>query len=589
MIELNLEINRFNHKYLIFYIILFISYILAIINLFYLQSSVPIGYVIDIYRQLPDVFWYLSIIIYFICCLSILQKIQILRYAGNVLLLINFSTILLVPYKLGYYNYGSADELSHIGEISHIILSSHVDKLNIYPLTHIIYANSSLICQIPVNVTSLLFPVYFSIMFAVGMVIFTRSITPTYKELHYVIIPFCFIYYLGHFHLSNIPYYTFFAVLPIFLFVLIKYFQNRSTSLSIVITIFLIVFPFAHPFIFMFILYILILAKLEDFILNKKSNIQKLITISLITYLAWATYNASIMVRFSTLVGLIGNKLARPIVFMGGLDTLRQSDMSLAEIFNLIFYYYVRYLIPVLFISIFILFFIINRKLFNKNNQVDISKSIKLFLIFVSFELFLFLNPIIVHNFDRISNLNLAIFGIIPLFAISFYHFILNHEMKPICFLVGAILLSLIFASATYGVFFSPRIYHPNIGVPNNEVLGMSWLFTHKSQVPIKDLVGSIGPRYADLFFGWSESEKRVSEDLLRQQYASTPDHFGYDTSNHYLSKSSYIVLTTMAEEMYQTLFSRLDKYNGEDFYKFRNDFLIKKIYDSLNIAIYIS
>ena len=139
-----------------------------------LKKVTPTGYTIDIYSQLPPIFWYNSIIIYFIGCLLILGIEKKYNIFGIIISFLNYYQIYLVSYMLGYFSYGTSDELTHIGEYKNIISSGHISSYNIYPATHIIYSTVSLISNIKPNIVSLMLPSFFSILFIIGIYAFSK-------------------------------------------------------------------------------------------------------------------------------------------------------------------------------------------------------------------------------------------------------------------------------------------------------------------------------------------------------------------------------------------------------------------------------
>jgi hypothetical protein len=74
------------------------------------------------------------------------------------------------------------------------------------------------------------------------------------------------------------------------------------------------------------------------------------------------------------------------------------------------------------------------------------------------------------------------------------------------------------------------------------------------------------------------------------------PDHFGYGNDNRSFaeinlktSEQAYIILLTTDELLYQKVpgYMEVGRYNTQDFYRFRNDNSINKIFDDMNIEIY--
>jgi hypothetical protein len=208
--------------------------------------------------------------------------------------------------------------------------------------------------------------------------------------------------------------------------------------------------------------------------------------------------------------------------------------------------------------------------------------------IFWAYQLFLLLNSFISHGTDRITNLNYAIFPMVPLFALSLYY-ITNMFFKHKSKFIASVILTIIFLSSVYGALYSPYIFHANIAGTYNEFHGMNWLFKAKSEMPIYDLSGDMGYRYSDLINNWSTTKERFGKDILWASEGKVPDHLGYDKNNFFNNSKIYIVITTKGEFLYQTLYKEVGRYDKSDFEKFRNDSCVGKIYDNKNIEIYCS
>lgn len=581
--------NEFRNKCILTLLAL-VAISIIINNMILLGKCTPIGYVIDIYSQLPSIFWYGLSIVYFIGCLLILQKKRDFKKIGIIILLINYCLVLFIPYELGYFCYGRADEMSHIGEMRNIISTGYIDPINIYPAMHIIFTSVSLMCNVEPNITSLLLPTFLSILFVFGMFVFSRLFINYDKSLLSLIIPCSLVYYLGFFHFQNIPHYVFFTLVPLILFVLFKYLNSKTFSISVIFTIFVLLLPFAHPFIFILLAYLFILIALKDILSKAKtSNIYTLLTILICSFVAWVIYNVYYLKSFTLLYHIYIEMLRKPVMAKG-LEKLSIISLSTTELFKFIFIYYGRYIIPLFFVAIMVFYVVKKRKSIQKDKlRNNTYMLIAILIVFGSFESFLLFNPFVCHNPIRLFDLNFVVFAMIPLFAISIYELILKKKQKWKTIIISSVILTLVFTSSMYGVFYSPYIHHSNVATTYNEVDGMNWLFNHKDEKPIYDLLGAIGYRYCDLLYGYSETEQRFNKDILWSGAGKVHDHFGYDKNKHFNETNKYVVIMTEGELLYQTVYKKVGRYNASDFEKFRSDPNVNKMYDSLNIEIYKS
>ncbi len=562
-----------------------VSFILISINFLLLSNSTPEGYKINIYSQLPSYFWVNLTIIYFIGCILVLQRKDFFKKIGISSLLINYLSIFLVPISLGYFIYGTSDELTHLGEIKNIVLTGHVDRFNVYPLTHIIYSMVSLIVNLEPNLVSSILPSIFSIVFILGIIAFSKLYLGFEQNLIPIVFLSSLIYYFGHFHFSNVPNFSYFSLVPVILYSMGKYLHHRDFSISTVVTIFIVTICFAHPFVWLFIGYLLALIILSKKYLPQISNVYTIFLLLASTFVLWFIKSFYLQ-EFSKIYNSFVNSQIDSVAIKG-FSLLSKIDFSPTELLRFMFLYGGRYIIPIFLICLYAMFFFRSNK-YPKDTLRSISQLFMIAVAFGFYQIVLLINPMISHGPDRIMNLNYFLFAMVPLFAVSLYYiFNINGKWKSI--LTPSLILSLIFSLSVYGAFYSPYIYQPNIGTTYNEVDGMNWLFNHKGSMPIHDLFGESGHRYSSLFYGWSITKEKLGSDVLVTKAGVLQDHFGYDNNEYFNMPNSYIVLTSESTLAYTTIYEKFSKYTISDFYKLENDPKVNKVYDSLNIKILMS
>ncbi len=505
---------------------------------------------------------------------------------------LNYYQIYLVPYMLGYFSYGTSDELSHIGELKNIVSSGYVSFYNIYPATHIIYSIISLVSSIKPNIVSLMLPSFFSILFMIGIFIFSKyylysNNSFSDKKILSVVYLCSIIYFFGHFHFSNVPNYAYFTWVPIFLYSLNKYLKLRTFSISIILTLFMIVIPFTHPFVYLFTVYIFLVLFAANFLnIVKIPHIKGLFELLLCTFSLWFI-NSYILRLIPGLYKKFSTHEIDPVAAKG-ISQFSKINLDYTELLKLIYIYGARYIIPLTFIIAF-LYLIYKKKIYFQDDKLKVIFSLSITVAICGmYQLFLLFNSFISHGIDRITNLNYAIFPMIPLFALSLYY-IMNIFFKFKSKIAVSLVLTVIFISSVYGALYSPYIFHPNIAGTYNEVYGMNWLFENKNEMPIYDLAGDMGYRYSDLINNWSNTRERFGKDILWTSEGKVPDHLGYDKNNFFNNSKIYIIITTKGELLYQTLYKEVGRYDKSDFEKFRNDPYVGKIYDNKNIEIYYS
>ena len=234
----------------IFVLLAILCFILLIRNLFLLRSIQPVGYVVDIYSMFSLNFYLVLIICYFVATFLVLNGEKLL---GSLILCFNHFEILIIPYMLGYYSMGRADDMSYIGEYLQIATSGHFASWNIYPASHIIGASISLISNLEAHYTSFIIPIIFSFMFIAGIYLFSRELFSDSCICSLVIVS-SFILYLGMYNFLNVPHALFFSLMPFYLcYFYIYFWRDKSIAFSIIFLLMTLLIPFTHPFIVFFL------------------------------------------------------------------------------------------------------------------------------------------------------------------------------------------------------------------------------------------------------------------------------------------------------------------------------------------------
>lgn len=564
---------------------IFTSFVL-VYNLLILYYYIPSGYKIDIYSQLPLVFWISIVLVYFISCILILQRDNTLKIIGVIFLILNFSIIYLILSKLGYYIYGPSDELTHIGRLNSYLSNGYIDYENIYPATAILYLSTSLFSGLEIREISFILPAFANLLFISGMVVLSNNIIRIPSSILYIFIPSSFILYFGHFHFSNIPQYTYFVLIPLILYALLSYLVQKSSSKAIVLVIFLLVTPFSHPFHWMFLMLTLFCIFVYAFLSRNNQNILNILILGFVSFTTWFLYSS----LFNKFENIFSSFLSGSIDIVAEktLSQFDQINLNTIELLRFLFFYTGRYLIPFTIVIIFLLNLFKNKYNLSSKQHNNILKLAGIFLLFTAIHSLLFFNPLISHSTDRTSNLVYNIFALIPLFALSL-NYLFSYDQKGASTLKVSLVLTLVFSISLFGVFFSPYIFRPNIAITESEVNGMEWLFDYKDESPIYAIAGSHGYRYATYFMSPTELKGRMGKDILWSSKDNIPDHFGYDDNSLELYNSKYMPIPTRHELLYQTVYSNVGRFNNNDFAKFREDLNIIKIYDSSDIEIFKS
>ena len=234
----------------IFTLLTIFSFSLQIRNLFILKFVQQIGYTVNIYSMFPFTFYLSLILCYFIAAILVVTKNTKM---GFLVLCFNHLEILLIPYMLGYYSMGRADDISYIGEYLQIINSGHFAAWDIYPASHTIGAFISIISGIEPHYISFIIPIVFSFIFIIGINLFSREMI-SQTTIDSLVIVSSFILYIGIYNFLNVPHALFFSFIPFYLCYFHKYTGTyKITSLSIIFVLMTLLIPITHPFIVFFV------------------------------------------------------------------------------------------------------------------------------------------------------------------------------------------------------------------------------------------------------------------------------------------------------------------------------------------------
>lgn len=574
----------------IFTLLAIVCFVFLTRNLFILKSVQPIGYVVDIYSMFPLSFYLGLMFCYLVATFLVLNGKKTL---GTLILCLNHFEILIIPYMLGYYSMGRADDMSYIGEYLQITNSGYLASWDIYPASHIIGASISLISNLEAHGTSFTIPIVFSFMFIAGIYLFSRELFPD-SCINSLALVSSFILYLGTYNFLNVPHALFFAFMPLYLFHFYKYFgKYGNISNSMIFILMTLLIAFTHPFIVLILFVVFLVHMLPkiiptinmDVLRVPKINVSSfliLVTSFLLWFISSIGYQTSFRMNYVNFI----NKVTEPVSFETA-DKLAKINFSVSDYMQLFSFFYGRYVIPTFVILISFIIIYLNRHIIKKEFLRNYPYLVMLYIVFLITQIILLFNPILSHQPDRIMNLNFVVYAQVPLFACALYFLFLRKSKSYSRIILVCGILLFIWSFSLFGTFDSPNVYRPNVALTNNEVSGMNWFYEVKNESVISVPLSQIN-RFHDLQGDFQ------NDDIIY----NSPDHFGYsDNSSNFANMNLYeihklnIIVLTIDELLYQKIpgYMIVGRYTKEDFDRFRNDISVNKIYDSLNIEIFIS
>ncbi|MDR7664572.1 hypothetical protein RG963_01985 [Methanosarcina sp. Z-7115] len=575
-----------------------ISLLLLVYSLFILRGIPSEGYTSNIYEQLPFHFYLTLLLCYLSACVLLLAYRKI---SAVLILLLVHITVLIIPYILGYVSVGRGKEFSYIGLAGQSALSDSAGFSSLSPTGPLLVSAMSLISGLETWVLSYFLPVFFSIMFITGMFLFYR-IFMSREKLVSVAFLSSLIPYFGHFQASAAPYYLCFCLVPLYLFVLRSALSDKNRAMGVCLLFMLPLVPLAHPFIFAYlacfslslifsstILKFGFLRKIRS--LNFLSGSSRGRKVPIFIFLSFASGGFLFYAKYAPqfLDVFLSTLVLRTETLMStAFSRVPGTENGFFEFVHLLNLYYGKYYIPLIFILINSVIVWQNRKRFCHHFVRRYPRFLILYIATFFLELAFLLNPFLPYPPDRFANLSFIIFAQIPLLGYSLYVIFLR---KGYTLGLGSavLVLCLLWTLGFFTCFSSPYTGGISEVVSQNEVEGIQWLCGVKETYPY--MSSGSEERSNTLpgtFSGNLSRSAEFAEVSARPIYAYKSDYEGIIPLDKVENEPFYLVVTTFSEAL------SLNKQKSDDapvsignISRAQNDYLVHKIYDSLNIEIY--
>ena len=356
--------------------------------------------------------------------------------------------------------------MSYIGEYLQISTSGNIAGWDIYPASHIIGATLSIGTGLAPHLVSFILPVIFSFLFVGGLILFSRLFLKD-PVLVNIAIASSFILYLGPYNFLNVPHALFFAIMPLYLFILFRFIKNQNFSNILLIYPFTFLVPFMHPFIVLFVvsifLALIIFSSIQKKFMNvnyrqisypfPNFNIRLFFMVSI-----WFKSSHNFRINYLSYI----QKITEP-VFFETTDKLARINIDSYKIIKLVTLYYGRYIIPFLIIIVALIIIYLKRDRISQVLKNRMVFGIYLYIIFFFIELILFFNPIISHQPDRLTNLNFIVYAQVPLFVLSLYVIFMKPQSSNLKMVLLLLILSSMWGLSLFGTFDSPNIFRINV------------------------------------------------------------------------------------------------------------------------------
>jgi len=228
-----------------------LSFLLIAVALLLIDRHSPAtGYELSIYESLPPAVW--------MCLIAAVAGgtgiIAREAFAGRksgywvlgfFVLAFAISVILLLPAFRGYYLYGALDTITHIDFANGVLLQSHFDRLNQYPITHILIAQLVQVSRAPTEAVGEYIPVFFTVLYMLFSYLLASAVMPRKGQalLAAATTPLFFNYY----HVCTYPQSLSIMALPLLFYLYFTSSDRSSPALKVAFVILLFLFPYFHP------------------------------------------------------------------------------------------------------------------------------------------------------------------------------------------------------------------------------------------------------------------------------------------------------------------------------------------------------
>lgn len=590
--------------------------IVAFLNLIVIGLTIIIigpaeGYEISIYDAYPQGFWLIicaTFLIGFVSLLlGIVSKVNsgLLFLPSFALLLVNI-IIILLPLFRNYYISDFSDEIFHLG-MAKDILSGGVGSSDYYPLSHILIAIISSLCDLELHTVTQIVPSVYFVIYILGFYLLSNSLNLSFQRKMWVIM-FSFVPLYTYYDYIFFPQHFALCLVPIIIAIYYNTYNSFRAHLSclLVLTLLLFSLPLLHPLGSLFTLVILATFEvsrcihhylhprrecLNNWNIGSKCGLLNPQTVAQIilgvTFVSWFSYFSifrhSIEKAFDAFfLGVSGD-----VALLEVSEKLNKANYSQFDALDLAFksngQEIIFSLLSLTSIIYIIYIFICRRE--------KISLEFIYFpLLYVFFSLYfistLFISFMSTGYQIRIYCWALIFTVVLCGLAIGDLHSRIQSTKIRSYIICFAIIILVISASVgVHNTYLSPIVKKPNLQVSEAAWDGMTWYYYHKCSDPtiyIDQLPGR-APYY---LFGHSLTKPANIGSLIL-----APSCLGYDSYRTLFTAvnetNSYLVITDRNYAVYTTLWPNIGLIRSVDFVNLRSDPTAQLVYINGGLSLW--
>ncbi len=591
-------------------ILAIVGFGLIIPALLLLHNSPAEGYELSIYSATPTAAWVCLILslcigIFILTHQAFAEVRSNLWLIGILLVVSAIFTLLIIPPLRGYFAFWSGDPLIHIGMVKDIIADGYFGGGNRYPITHLLVAMDSQICNIsPMWGAGYLLP-FISILFILSTFLLARVILPNKGQVLLAIAASAILFY-GTAHASLYPHTLSLLMLPWVFYFYMKGLEKPLWQNKLLLILSLVFYPFVYPPTALIITMSLLLAELIRWGLGKRftPHVKSSIwlgpaLISFIVLFLWASrfygFNTVIITAWGW---LRGETITIP--YIAATQEMIYPVLGKFGIAELVLKQYGDNIALVL-LSLIAMVFIIRRI-----SQAEMWRPFLAVVLFILSGVLsiVFFMTILAVSVGRLLSLNYAMW-VTPILAGFILYELFRRRSRVRVVAVSGILIILSLVGI-FGLYTSPNVNQPSPQLTYMNIEANNWLHDHAVPVytattmgyyfnTVSDLFGHVArtPEGERIFFGPRYDDPKVG----------IPEHFGYSqqerlgdsVSERFLVltegfRDVSILLNHPNSKMYSGGLLGSARFNEDDFAGLELDPTVAKLYSNKEADVwYIS
>lgn len=591
-----------------YYIPLFTSNIFILLSILIISTTPPAsGYEISIYEAYPTYFWLLLIISFSLGIAILIHQALVsersMLWAGGfyIVVIVNIIVIIL-PILRGYFISSGGDEISHLGMIKDIELTTRLGFSNVYPLSHILAHSITSICGLDLRLVLKFIPCVFYLIYLLGLYLLADTLCDDFGQV-LLILAFGSVLSFTYFNNLFLPTQLILYLLPLLLFLFFKYIICYNIFRATTFIVFLMAMPFLHPlgstFLVVIFIQLVLSMKLYKFMskdlaidtsaawYSPRRAFLSGVLLSII-FLSWFINFAIFKSTFIRAYEWFFRESGPPEIITIT-ETVSMSGLNIPELVRLFLMWYGPSLI-FSFITLLAILAII-RKIFSRSVEVKLYElffSI-LFIFFSFFFIATYFGDFIITGFS----LRIFCWALVPsiiINGISTYNFI-KYSKYTLGFLKKNLmtmgLFIMIVTTAILGVFSvypSPHILQGNMQVTTMEWTSMIWFYEHKNDD--NTLVFSqLSKRAPHYLYGYNSPKPKSVGSFIE-----IPVHLGYDKNESLadsITSDSYMIINDNVRVQKELLWPQKGKYTIDDLNQIDYDPNIVRLYSNSGLDVY--